>query len=148
MKNTSITALFLITLMTGSTALAVRPAAFENNSASSEPPPLDEPSRPADLEAPAPMAEPSAMATPADTTPATTIQTQTQTQGDVLQTPTAKVSHLDYPRRGMSKEQVEAKLGKPEEIEAAVGKPPISRWIYADRIVYFEYSSVIHAVAR
>jgi hypothetical protein len=51
------------------------------------------------------------------------------------------------PERGMSKAQVEARYGVPTERIAAVGKPPISRWVYPDFIVYFEYSHVIHAVA-
>lgn len=151
MKNTSMTALFLISLLAGSPALADRPADIDNTGDTLSPPPLDEPSRPADLEPPAPppMAEePPAASEPADTSASTT--TETKTSGDVLQTPVTDepVKHLDFPRRGMSKEQVEAKLGKPEEIESPVGQPPITRWVYNDRIVYFEYSSVIHAVAR
>jgi len=55
---------------------------------------------------------------------------------------------LDFPRRGMTEDKVQNELGRPLEIIAAVGKPPISRWIYNDRIVYFEYSSVVHVVAK
>ena len=33
-------------------------------------------------------------------------------------------------------------------IEAAVGEPPISRWVYADFVVFFEYDRVIHAVIK
>ncbi len=55
---------------------------------------------------------------------------------------------LEFPRRGMSTLKVENELGRPTEIIPAVGQPPISRWVYDDRIVYFERSSVIHVVAK
>ncbi len=58
------------------------------------------------------------------------------------------VNLLSFPTRGMSTGKVENELGRPSEIIAAVGTPPISRWIYNDRTVYFEYSSVIHVVAK
>ena len=48
----------------------------------------------------------------------------------------------DYPRFNALK--VENELGRPTEIIPAVGEPPISRWVYDDRVVYFERSSVIH----
>lgn len=77
-------------------------------------------------------------------------------QGDTLTLPIASqveaepmpVITLDFPRRGMSEEKVQGELGRPLEIIPAVGQPPISRWVYNDRVVYFEYSTVIHAVAR
>ncbi len=74
----------------------------------------------------------------------------TQQKGDVMQMPTASatpVRLLDFPRRGMSTDKVQNELGRPSEIIPAVGEPPISRWVYDDRIVYFERSSVIHVVA-
>ena len=77
-----------------------------------------------------------------------------QQQGDVLSTPGATddqpiaVKVLDFPRRGMSSDKVKNELGQPSEILPAVGEPPISRWVYDDRIVYFEYSTVLHVVAR
>ena len=71
----------------------------------------------------------------------------TQTQGDVLAQPIA-TRFLDFPRRGMSTDKVQNELGRPGEIIPAIGEPPISRWVYDDRIVYFEFSSVIHVVAR
>ncbi len=70
-----------------------------------------------------------------------------QQQGDVLAQPGA-VRMLDFPRRGMSKDKVQNELGRPTEIIPPVGQPPITRWVYDDRIVYFEYSAVIHVVAR
>lgn len=54
----------------------------------------------------------------------------------------------DRPSRGMSEQSVEARFGAPAAKVAAVGEPPISRWEYADFIVYFEHDKVIHAVNR
>jgi len=78
----------------------------------------------------------------------TVITTQVKTTGDVLTTPTSSVFLLDFPRRGMSTDKVKNELGEPAEIVPAVGKPPISRWVYSDRVVFFEGSSVIHVVAK
>ena len=52
------------------------------------------------------------------------------------------------PTRGMSQASVEAKFGQPAAVKAPVGDPPISRWEYADFVVYFEYDKVIHAVRK
>jgi hypothetical protein len=52
------------------------------------------------------------------------------------------------PTRGMTQTRVEAKYGAPASIKAPVGDPPITRWEYADFVVYFEYDKVIHAVRR
>mgnify|MGYP001820971105 CR=1 FL=1 len=54
----------------------------------------------------------------------------------------------DRPSRGMSEQSVEARFGAPAAKVPAVGEPPISRWEYANFIVYFEYDKVIHAVNR
>ena len=74
--------------------------------------------------------------------------TQAKTSGDVLSTPVSSVRLLDFPRRGMSTDKVKNELGHPANIQPAVGTPPISRWTYSDRIVFFENSSVIHVVAK
>ncbi len=85
------------------------------------------------------------------------MQQQSQQQrGDVVQLPgtelqpgeTVKIKLLDYPRRGMSMNKVQFEYGQPIAISDSVGKPPITRWTYNDRVVYFEHSSVIHVVAR
>lgn len=79
-------------------------------------------------------------------------ETETMQQGDVLNIndapQVAAVRILDFPRRGMTTDKVENELGRPAEIIPSVGQPPISRWVYDDRTVYFEYSSVIHVVAK
>lgn len=83
-------------------------------------------------------------------------QPQQQQTGDILQLPakemqpgeTVKIQLLDYPRRGMSMDKVQQEYGQPIAISDSVGKPPITRWTYSDRVVYFEYSTVLHVVAR
>jgi len=84
------------------------------------------------------------------------MQQQTYTTGDVVQLPakeiqpgeTLKIQLLDDPRRGMSMDKVQFEYGQPITISDSVGKPPITRWTYNDRVVYFEYSTVLHVVAR
>ena len=84
------------------------------------------------------------------------MQQQSQQSGDILNLPaeeirpgeTITIKLLDTPRRGASMDSVRQLLGEPVETTDSVGKPPISSWIYHDRIVYFEYSTVLHAVAR
>jgi hypothetical protein len=87
-----------------------------------------------------------------ETGQAQTLRSETRQSGDVLSMPAdnqpARVRLLDFPRRGMSTETVESELGRPNEIVPAVGTPPISRWIYDDRVVFFERASVVHVVAR
>jgi len=81
---------------------------------------------------------------------------QTYQTGDAVQLPakemqageTLKIQLLDYPRRGMSMDKVQFEYGQPVAISDSVGKPPITRWTYNDRVVYFEYSTVLHVVAR
>lgn len=51
------------------------------------------------------------------------------------------------PSRGTSMAQVERQFGAPAERFAAIGQPPITRWVYPNFVVFFEYSHVIHAVA-
>jgi hypothetical protein len=84
------------------------------------------------------------------------MQQQTRQTGDVLQMPakeiqpgeTIRIKLLDYPRRGMSMEKVQQEYGQPAAISDSVGVPPITRWTYQDRVVYFERSTVLHVVAR
>lgn len=61
---------------------------------------------------------------------------------------TIKIKLLDEPRRGMSMDKVQQLFGQPLATSETIGNPPISNWTYGDRIVYFEYSTVIHVVAR
>lgn len=52
------------------------------------------------------------------------------------------------PTRGMTQASVESKFGAPATVKSPVGDPPITRWEYAEFIVYFEYDRVIHAVRK
>jgi hypothetical protein len=54
----------------------------------------------------------------------------------------------DTPEGGLSQAAVEAKWGAPAAKAAAVGEPPISSWDYEPFVVYFEYDTVIHTVAK
>lgn len=115
---------------------------------------------PAPVSASTEEAQPAYMQEEYDTAPAVTgeagqaqtVRSETHKSGDVLSMPAsdqpARVRLLDFPRRGMSTETVESELGRPNEIVPAVGTPPISRWIYDDRVVFFERASVVHVVAR
>jgi len=53
---------------------------------------------------------------------------------------------VKMPVRGMTMKQVEKRFGIPKKKLPAVGDPPITRWVYKDYTVYFEYKYVIHAV--
>lgn len=55
---------------------------------------------------------------------------------------------ITLPGRGMSMLQVEERFGTPRKKFDEVGDPPISRWVYPDFTVYFEYQYVINAVAH
>ncbi|VAW65431.1 hypothetical protein MNBD_GAMMA09-2973 [hydrothermal vent metagenome] len=78
--------------------------------------------------------------------------TVTEQHGDVLNQTNQNLSNtvriIDFPKRGMSTSKVQNELGQPAEILPAIGQPPITRWIYNDRTVYFEYSAVIHVVSN
>jgi hypothetical protein len=52
------------------------------------------------------------------------------------------------PTQGMNMTQVEQKFGTPENKFAAVGEPPITRWVYPEFSVFFEYDKVIHSVVK
>lgn len=59
--------------------------------------------------------------------------------------------NLNLPRRGLSMSQVEKTWGAPERKLSPRGgdtrkHPVINRWDYANFIVYFEHSHVIHSV--
>jgi hypothetical protein len=84
------------------------------------------------------------------------MQQQTQQQGDVLQLPAKEIQPgdiirirlVDFPRRGMTMDKVQNEFGQPVSKSDSVGQPPITKWTYPDRDVYFEYSTVLHVVAR
>lgn len=77
---------------------------------------------------------------------------ETEISGDVVELETPSNTHtvtiIDFPRRGMDMSKVANELGEPTTRHPAIGKPPITRWDYPDRTVFFEHSHVIHVVAR
>ncbi|MGM0594168.1 MAG: hypothetical protein ACQETD_06495 [Pseudomonadota bacterium] len=75
--------------------------------------------------------------------PAAAQQLQMPAEEATTQTDRAAV---EMPVKGMPMEQVRQRYGQPLEVKPAVGDPPITRWVYDDYTVYFEYSSVIHSV--
>jgi len=52
------------------------------------------------------------------------------------------------PTSGMSMQQVEVTYGAPRETLPYVGNPPITRWVYENFTVYFEYEHVIYSVVH
>ncbi len=68
---------------------------------------------------------------------------------DTLQMQGAAAAESDgRPTRGMTQARVESRYGAPASVKAPVGDPPITRWEYANFVVYFEYDKVIHAVRK
>lgn len=134
-------------------ALQASPVAETPSAQPAAPTPSDEPALKA---SPIVGAEPSPQAVPAPETAA-----PAETKGDVLTMPKKapatkkkkaasstpiRLEEDGMPGRGASMAQVEKHFGAPLEKLAPVGNPPITRWIYGDYTVYFEYEYVIHSV--
>jgi hypothetical protein len=60
----------------------------------------------------------------------------------------AKASAASRPSRGMTMNAVSSRWGAPTAKLDPVGQPPITRWEYADFVVYFEHDYVIDSVVR
>lgn len=68
-------------------------------------------------------------------------------QADVLLIEEVRQSdRMELPQNGLSKADVEARFGAPQDKHAAVGDPPITRWDYEGWSVYFEYDTVLFTV--
>ncbi len=52
------------------------------------------------------------------------------------------------PKKGQTKDQVEAQFGSPNSTHGPNGNPPIYYWEYEDFTVYFEANHVIHSVIK
>ncbi|HNI62712.1 MAG TPA: hypothetical protein PLF28_04520 [Agitococcus sp.] len=52
----------------------------------------------------------------------------------------------DMPPQGMSMAQVQKNFGVPVKKTKAIGKPPITRWVYPEYTVVFEYKHVVQSV--
>ena len=146
------TPLAALLLCTSSTAAFANRPAMEDSDAESDQPVYQQ-EQATDDHRPSAVAEPEA---PSAVELMMQQQTQKQYTGDVVQLPakemqpgeTIKIQLLDYPRRGMTMDRVQNEYGQPIAISDSIGKPPITRWTYSDRIVYFEYSTVLHVVPR
>ena len=55
---------------------------------------------------------------------------------------------VSSPASGISMDSVLQRYGEPQNRVPAVGQPPITRWVYPDFTVYFEYRHVIHSVVH
>ena len=53
-----------------------------------------------------------------------------------------------YPKRGTTKAQVQELYGQPQDTRGPVGDPPITRWIYSNFSVVFEYDKALHSFPR
>lgn len=60
----------------------------------------------------------------------------------------AAKSNLNLPQKSATMNQVRSGFGDPLSESAAVGNPPITRWEYADFVVYFEHQHVITTVIK
>ena len=78
---------------------------------------------------------------------ATTTQVENQAESQPIHDQAPSSYSVNLPGRGMSMTDVEKHFGEPVSKVNEVGKPPITRWVYNDFTVYFEYQFVIHALA-
>lgn len=68
-------------------------------------------------------------------------------QAEVVKIPISQQgADIETPHTGVSQESVLSKFGEPDQRTEPVGVPPISRWIYPNFTVYFEYDHVITSV--
>ncbi len=66
----------------------------------------------------------------------------------IAEEPGNSATGLPRPHRYMSMQQVRGRFGEPVSIVPWVGDPPITRWVYDEYTVYFEYDRVIHSVVN
>lgn len=101
------------------------------------------------VNAPAATSVASAPAEPEPAVPATSSASPAAT---AVSTPSA--APVTMPTRGMLMSQVEKQFGAPEQKLSAVPDPgtklhpPITRWVYPQYVVYFEYNYVVHSVLK
>jgi len=62
--------------------------------------------------------------------------------------PANALEGIPRPRPGMTAKRVEEIFGSPVKTYKAVGRPPISRWVYKDFVVFFERDRVVNTVIR
>lgn len=66
----------------------------------------------------------------------------------IMEAPANNSEGLPRPRPGQTMDSVRSQFGAPTEELPWVGEPPISRWVYDDFTVYFEYEHVINTVVH
>ena len=142
-----LSSLLLITLLFVSfQSIANRPAEDDSSSALPTPEPETE------VSSNIPMPENANQETVSEDQPANTLETESLQTGDTIQlrdtASKPEIIIIDFPKRGMDMSKVLNELGEPTIRHPAIGKPPITRWVYPDRTVFFEYSHVIHVVAK
>jgi hypothetical protein len=71
-----------------------------------------------------------------------------QVRSDVLLIQRVQQPAIDRPGNGTRMADVESRFGAPLQRHAAVGDPPITRWVYPEFTVYFEYELVIYSVVN
>lgn len=64
------------------------------------------------------------------------------------QQPAASDGFRTLPARGADMNEVERVMGAPQQMLPPIGEPPITRWVYDDYTVYFEFDRMIHAVSN
>ena len=64
----------------------------------------------------------------------------------VVESVNASAGMVSRPAHGITMDAVTQQFGEPQQRMGPVGDPPISHWVYADFVVYFEYDRVIHSV--
>lgn len=50
--------------------------------------------------------------------------------------------------QGATMDQVRKARGEPAEVQGPVGDPPITRWIYAEDVLYFEHDLLLNTVSQ
>jgi hypothetical protein len=68
--------------------------------------------------------------------------------GDELIIEKLAAAPAEMPGRGMTMDRVRNGFGAPQGVMGPIGEPPITRWDYADFVVVFEHSHVVHSVAK
>lgn len=72
-----------------------------------------------------------------------------QARGDVLLIErVAAKDQVNLPQKSTTMNQVRTAFGDPLMMSEPVGNPPITRWEYADFVVYFEHQHVITTVLK
>ncbi|MCW8949825.1 MAG: hypothetical protein OQL17_07555, partial [Sedimenticola sp.] len=66
----------------------------------------------------------------------------------IMEAPANNSEGLPRPRTGQTMDSVRSQFGAPVQELPWVGEPPISRWVYDDFTVYFEYEHVINTVVH